>query len=276
MGVQIPPSAPNLLLHIERYLSELSLIRKPATENRARQILFEAIPHLTSDPRNGAIAYLHACKERGNDNRTLENKRIRLQAFFRTAGVALKLPKFRFVVRKPEMYTPAELAAIFEAANGRDYWLFKTLLMAGLRMQESMHLTYLDLLDVGIRVTAHGEWTPKDHEERIVKVPQSLVRSLRELPRIRDCGLVFPSQRGGVNWHMLRGVKRTARRAGMDPANAWLHKFRANFCTTLLRAGVPVQDVMQQMGHSKLESTLRYMALLEAADLQQRVEMIWA
>jgi integrase len=264
-----------LQFHIERYLSELLLIRKPQTENRARQILFEAIPHLTGDPRSGAIAYLHACKQRGNDNRTLENKRIRLQAFFRTAGVALKLPKFRFVVRKPEMYTPAEITAIFGAANGRDLWLFKTLLMAGLRMQEAMNLTYLDLLDAGIRVTAHGDWTPKDHEERIAKVPRSLVRSLRELPQIRGAEPVFPSQRGGVNWHMLRSIKRTAARAGMDPDKAWLHKFRANFCTTLLRAGVPVQDVMTQMGHSKLESTLRYMALLEHADLQEKVEMIW-
>ncbi len=32
---------------------------------------------------------------------------------------------------------------------------------------------------------------------------------------------------------------------------------------------------MQEMGRSKLESTLRYMALLEQADLQQKVEMIW-
>jgi integrase len=208
---------------------------------------------------------------------TLENKPIRLQAFFRTAGIPLRLPRFRFVIRKPEMFTAAELGAIFAAANGRDYWLFKTLLMAGLRMQEAMHLTHLDLLDAGIRITAHGEWTPKDHEERIVKVPQSLVRSLRELPRIRGAEFVFPSQRGGVNWHMLRSVKRTARRAGMDPAKAWLHKFPREFLYhAATRAGVPVQDVMQQMGHNKLESTLRYMALLEQADLQQKVEMIWA
>jgi hypothetical protein len=32
---------------------------------------------------------------------------------------------------------------------------------------------------------------------------------------------------------------------------------------------------MHQMGHSNVKSTMRYMALLEGADLQTKIEAVW-
>jgi integrase len=98
---------------------------------------------------------------------------------------------------------------------------------------------------------------------------------LRELPRIGNNNLVFPTKRGTPCNKMLRALKRTASRAGLDPAKCWLHKFRANFITQQLRHGISIQDVMAQAGHSNVRSTMRYMALLDGADLQTKVERIW-
>src|SRR5271170_4610430 len=78
------PVPTNSLLesNMERYLQELRLTRKPATENRSRQILFEALPFLTGDPRQGILNYLSAQKSQGASSHTLSNKRIRCLAFF--------------------------------------------------------------------------------------------------------------------------------------------------------------------------------------------------
>jgi integrase len=260
---------------MERYLQEVALTRKISTHNRSKQILFEAIPFLAcEDPRTGVMNYLASCKQRGNDTHTLENKRIRLGAFYRWQGVKLNVPKFKIVNKRPEIYAPSELTAIMNATNdSRECLLYTTLLQAGLRMQEAMFLEHANLLDTGIEVTAHGEWTPKDSEERIVRVPKQLIENLRRLTRIGSSSLVFPTAKGNVNYHMLRTLKRTAKRAGVQ--DAWLHKFRANFATQLLRAGISLQDTMYQLGHSNVKSTMRYMALLGGADLQSKVEAVW-
>ena len=280
VGGSNPLSPTNSVLDskLAAYLQELELLRKPNTLREARRICSAATPYIDpADPRPGVMQYLASRKGAGIEARTLENERIRIGAFLKHAGFGkLNIPKFRFVQRKPEVYTAEEVRLLLSHATGRDHWLFKTALQAGLRLQELMTLEYTNLLDTGIVITPHSGWTPKDHEERLVRVPKSLIASLRLLQPVGSSPLVFPTQFGNPNWHMLRALKRCAKRSGIEPASAWMHKFRACFCTTLLRSGMAIQDVMNQMGHSNVKSTMRYMALLEGQDMQQKVEAIWS
>lgn len=274
----LTPATNHLSDALEKYLREVSLLRKKGTLRECVRICNAAIPYLNAaNARDGVLSFLVARKEKGIHPRTLENERIRLVAFCKHAGLKVepKIPKFKFVMPKPEIYTQDELDAISTTAEPREHWLYKMLLQSGLRMQEAMNLTYADLTDSGIVVQPHGEWVPKDHEVRTVKVPKALIAGLRKLEPINGNSLLFPAPDGGVDWHMLRVLKRTAKRAGLSPDSCWLHKFRANFCTTLLRAGMAIQDVMKQMGHANVKSTMRYMALLEGADMQSKVESIW-
>jgi site-specific recombinase XerD len=50
-----------------------------------------------------------------------------------------------------------------------------------------------------------------------------------------------------------------ADRAKLDKENFWLHKFRATFATRCLWAGVDLRTVQQWLGHSEMESTMRYL-----------------
>jgi site-specific recombinase XerD len=50
-----------------------------------------------------------------------------------------------------------------------------------------------------------------------------------------------------------------AERAGLEPENFWLHKFRATFATWSLWAGVDLRTVQQWLGHSDMESAMRYL-----------------
>jgi integrase len=47
--------------------------------------------------------------------------------------------------------------------------------------------------------------------------------------------------------------------AKLNNENCWLHKFRATFATWSLWAGVDLRTVQQWLGHSDMESTMRYL-----------------
>jgi site-specific recombinase XerD len=63
-----------------------------------------------------------------------------------------------------------------------------------------------------------------------------------------------------------------ARRAGADPATAWLHKWRATYCVELLREGVDLPSVRRLMGRKDPEAAARYRAPLEMAALRDRLD----
>ena len=48
------------------------------------------------------------------------------------------------------------------------------------------------------------------------------------------------------------------------------HCWRATYCTTLMRQGVPIQDIMSLMGHKDMATTMRYLAILEQGETSRR------
>ena len=105
----------------------------------------------------------------------------------------------------------------------------------------------------------------KAYKEREVPVPNELLEILethrRSLPTVRASAqaLVFSTASGRRDTHMLRALKRNAVKAGLNPEDFWLHKFRATFATTHLQAGVDLRTVMTWMGQTNLESIIRYL-----------------
>ena len=267
----------------------MSLTRKGSTENRARQILFEALPFLTDDPKPGIIAYLSWCKEQGNSNRTLSNKLIRIGAFYNAMfGIepkSLRVPKPTFVTRMPQIYTTEDLSLFFGACNAKQKLYFKTLLCGGLRMQEARYLEFSDLEDGFLNVKAKPEygWTPKTSEERRIPVPKSLTAELMA-ETVDEFGnkisrrstLVFPTAKGQPDYHTLRTAKRIAKRAGLDPKKWSLHGFRRTCLTRLVNAGnLGLPTVMAIAGHRDTKSALRYQRPLDGDVLQAKIENMW-
>ena len=97
-------------VQIEKYIDSMLVLRQGSTANRAAQILFEYLPFATEPPKDGIIAYLADCKLRGNTNRTLSNKLVRVKAFY-ASQFDLKItrkdvPRPTYVERVPEIYSP--------------------------------------------------------------------------------------------------------------------------------------------------------------------------
>lgn len=108
-------------------------------------------------------------------------------------------------------------------------------------------------------------WTPKAYKEREVPVLDELLMILeayrRALPATRASAqaLVFSTASGRRDTHMLRALKRNAKKAGLNPDDFWLHKFRATFATTHIQSGANLRTVMTWMGQTNLESIIRYL-----------------
>ena len=70
-------------------------------------------------------------------------------------------------------------------------------------------------------------------------------------------------------------LKTVAERAKLDEDNSWLHKFRATFATRCLWAGVDLRTVQQWLGHSDMESTMRYLKPSRSQQVRDKVNQIF-
>jgi integrase len=71
------------------------------------------------------------------------------------------------------------------------------------------------------------------------------------------------------------GVRHAIKRAKLNPDHFWLHKFRATFATWPLWDGVDLRIVQQWMGHTDLESTLRYLKPNRGVAVREKVNAIF-
>lgn len=120
-------------------------------------------------------------------------------------------------------------------------------------------------------------WTPKACKEREVPIPTNLVKSLKTWRAKADkkCTLLFPTTGCNPKLNFLDELKAIAERAKLDKDNFWLHKFRATFATRCLWAGVNVRTVQQWLGHSDMESTMRYLKPARNAEVREKVNQIF-
>jgi integrase/recombinase XerD len=257
---------------VDEYLREVYLSKRPNTFQSAQRILMEYLNY--ADPRDiraSVIAFLAGCRAKGNSIRTQNVKVERVLTFYRWLKVPLDLKAPKFSEDDPEIFSDEELVGIFRHA-GKHELLFRTLLQTGLRVGELEHLRYQDVTDRGIIVRPHGDWMPKGKKARTIIVPQSLIKELRAIPKLAGSDNVFHVTRQ----RMARQLKKAAQKAGINPSDVWVHKLRGNFATTLLRRGVDVRTVMHQLGHTKLDITLKYLALLGNTELQTKIEQVWS
>ena len=116
------------------------------------------------------------------------------------------------------------------------------------------------------------------YKEREIPIPAKLVTSLKawKAKANRTCGLVFPTAGCNPKLDFLDCLKAVAERAKLDKENFWLHKFRATFATRCLWAGVDLRTVQQWLGHSDMESTMRYLKPSRSQQVRDKVNDIFA
>jgi integrase len=227
-------------------------------------------------------AYLR--EEKGQGARSTYNKFQIVISFLKAQGVTGLATRYdwpRYTEKEPVVYEQAELDSLFAACNPQEKLWFEFFLMTGEREQEVVYSYWSDVNFAAgtVRVTAKPDedWSPKKYEEREIPVPARLIESLRvwrEKSKPGRCPFLFPTTGCRPKHDFLDCLKAIAMRAGLDDDNYWLHKFRSTFATRSL-SEVDVRTVQLWMGHSDIESTMRYLAPSRSQKTQDKVNTIW-
>ena len=276
---------------VTQFLEETELTKKPKT----LAAYTTALNYFTESCRR---LYLHEIErhdllkfsgflrdQKKQSPRSVYNKFETVMTFLKANGIRGLVGKNdwpRYTEEEPEMYEQEELDKLFKACNDEERLWFEFFLMTGMREQEVMHTYWSDVNFVAstVRVSHkpdHG-WTPKAYKEREIPIPTKLAKKLKAWKAKADkgCALVFPTAGCNPKLDFLDCLKACAERAKLDKDDFWLHKFRSTFATRCLWAGVDLRTVQQWLGHSDMESTMRYLKPSRSQHVRAKVNEIFA
>jgi integrase/recombinase XerD len=174
------------------------------------------------------------------------------------------------------------MSRVGKACDATERLWFEFFLMTGMREQEVMHCSWEDVNlsrgTVTVRYKPEYGFSPKSYKEREVPIPAKLVGKLKawKIKSDKTCGLLFPTAGCRPKLDFLDCLKECAERAELAQGNFWLHKFRATFATWSLWAGVDLRTVQQWLGHSDMESTMRYLKPSGSQQVRDKVNEIFA
>jgi integrase/recombinase XerD len=294
-GVSVLPENGNGLhsvaATVSDYLEEIKLTKKPKTlaaYSTALEYFTESCRKMNLEEiERGDLLKFSAFlrDEKKQAPRSVYNKFENVMTFLKLQGIRGLVDKNdwpRFVEEEPEVYEREELDQLFKACNAEERLWYEFFLMTGMREQEVTHSAWPDInltrCTVTVRYKPEYGFSPKNYKEREVPIPAKLVKRLKSWKKKSDktCGLVFPTAGCKPKLDFLDCLKACVERAGLDKENFWLHKFRATFATWSLWAGVDLRTVQQWLGHSDMESTMRYLKPSRSAQVQNKVNRIFA
>ncbi|WP_273484718.1 tyrosine-type recombinase/integrase [Desulforamulus ruminis] len=156
----------------------------------------------------------------------------------------------------------------------RDSLLVRVLYDTGLRISEA---TYLKIDNVDLERNLLKVFG-KGHKERMVPFGRSVKREIlkfivkreKEIPKDIDEGYLFSTREGTPlsSRNVLRKIKEIGYKAGIEGKRLSPHTFRHTFAKTYLVNGGNLFALQQIMGHSKLDTTRKYVHLL-TEDIQK-------
>jgi integrase/recombinase XerD len=279
---------------IDDFLLEVQTHRAKKTHAAYRSMLADfsdSCPktYLDEIERKDLMNFTADLKSDGLGDRTIYNKFELLMTFLK----ANKIPRLvsakdwpRFTEQEVDIYEVEELTRLFAHCNQAERVLFRFFLGSAGREQEVAFTAWqnLDLKNGLWHMRAKPElgFKPKDYEERTVPLPDWLVEDLKTWRKRHGRSyLIFPHDSGDAEGHMLRTLKQIALKAKLNCGHCtnrkglscrrhpvcgrwYLHKFRATAATTWLQNDIDIRTVQTWLGHSDMESTLRYLKAASA------------
>ena len=211
--------------------------------------------------------YLATEKERGISERSLENTRANLSAFFQWLTIEevieknpmLKIKQINYVDEIREAFSDVEIDKLRSGCkDDKERALIEFLQSTGVRVDElcKMNVSDVDMLNMTVHVR-HG----KGGKERITYITAVAIERLKKYLNNRkeqDSDFLFCNRShdriraGGVRFIL----NRIASRAGVN--NVHPHRFRRTFATGLAKRGMDVREIQKLLGHSNINTTLEY------------------
>ena len=212
--------------------------------------------------------YLAKEKARGISDRTLEGTRQVFSAYFNwlhreqlidtnpTANLgAIKYPKKIKVT-----YSEIDIEKMkFCCKTLRDRAIICFLLSTGCRISEMIRLNREDVDLNNLECTVLG----KGNKERTVfldSVTGMLIRDYLTQRKDDSPALFIGKRKQRLSAQGVRAMMvKLAKASAVDHVHP--HKFRRTLATSLIRHGMPIQEVAAILGHDKLDTTMQYVVL---------------
>lgn len=217
--------------------------------------------------------FLASEKDRGISDRTVENLRSNLSAFFTWLTIEEIITKNPMAKIKPISY-PDEIRKDFSEVEidklrfacrtDRERALIEFLLASGVRVTELSEMEVQDVnfqtLDVHV---IHGKGS-KERMTYITPVAMEWVKKYIMGRPQADSKYLFYNEdhhrHGNLKPGGIRDILHAiANRAKVN--NVHPHRFRRTFATKLARRGMEVQEIQRLMGHSNINTTLQYICI---------------
>jgi site-specific recombinase XerD len=227
-------------------------------------------------------AYLKGMSDAGNKRSTVDHAYTVISSFFAWAvrSELLNRNPARSFRRKraprpmPRAVQPGEVLRQlgsmgrnrFRCIDSRDRMAVLLMLYTGARVSEACAMTWSHVLwERGMVVIPQTKGG--DADERHVPLPEVLRHALQRhkaalATTFPDCPWLIPSRGGN------RITKDEISQSFRNRSWMTAHVLRHTYATMLLRAGVNVRKIQAYLGHRSLETTARYLAVLDtdAAD----------
>jgi integrase/recombinase XerD len=265
----------------DAYIARHDLRPKSVTQYKRTQLLFTQslrVRFLDEITVDSLRAFKKFMGREGYAGKTADNRLTTVYGVLNENGIKIRLPKGenpRVAKNPPKPYTDAEIGALFAVMTPEENIRFKFFLGTGCREQEVQFAAWSDI-DFE-RGTYHicekraDGFVPKSHESRDVPMHDSLVAALKAYRKKHpDDRWLFPTERGIPDGHLLRMLKRIAKRAGVTTV-CKLHMFRKTCATRWHEAGVPMIDIMLWLGHKDLATTQLYLGATSPGKLRDRI-----
>jgi len=213
--------------------------------------------------------FLATEKERGISDRSVENTRSYLSAFFQWLSLEDVIPKnpcakinpVKYINKERMPFSAVEIDTLRHAClDEEDRAMVEILLTSGVRVSElsDMNVTDINLTDMSVHVR-----NGKGKKERVTYIDDVARSHLKKYLALRDDNHValFVGQRGirlksdGIRIRL----KKIAARAKVQ--NVHPHRFRRTFATGLAARGMAVQDIQKLLGHTNIATTMEYICI---------------
>lgn len=173
----------------------------------------------------------------------------------------LNLPATKVTYKLPDILSVDEVEKIIKAVNGIKY---RTLLMviysAGLRVSEALNLKISDI--DSNRMTLHIRQA-KGGKDRYVVLSPVVYQALRDYWKVcKFKEIVFPSSKHfdqPLSAHRALQIFKEAKCKAKIKKTGGIHSLRHAFATHLLESGVDIFVIKTLLGHSSIQSTVRYL-----------------
>jgi integrase len=180
--------------------------------------------------------------------------------------------------RRERIPTAEEIAALLKCASQEFRLIYTALLQCGARPGELCRAQVSDVdWGKGRIVLAEHKTARKTGKPRVIPIGMNFGQTLQKAIDRRQAGPVFLSLKGEA-WRVgnLSSTHRRLRDAAGLPRDLVLYLARHRFGTEALRAGVPLKDVADLMGHSSVTTTEIYLHrdVTELASGQDRLPQV--